>query len=283
METGESTHKLTIKTDLAMLFGTLQRSLQRARHMAAFGLIAADEITKQELQLPGAFFQMVPAANVALGFETARSEFKRWTLTGALRDSVESVHAFLDEARPVCFLYFVAGKPAVTGVDWDKGITKDTKRFHRLELPDKIKYLGKKYDPSLIPEFAEELITINLARNCLVHRNGIVSDDDSNCEEGLLMKWRRMEIVATGYGGERVVTAMADVEAGENVVLRHAKAQKLFRKGELLTFGADEFGELCLTLFFFGNQLVQNIERYGRSKGIHFDAPRRNVTGQSDT
>jgi hypothetical protein len=283
MESHEPTHKLTVKTNLAVLLGTLQRSLQRARDIAAFGLNAADNITEQGLQLPGAFFQVVPASNVALDFETAKSEFKRWTLTGAMRDSVEGVHAFLDEARPVCFLYSVASKPMINGGDWNKGIVEDTKKFHRLGLPDKIKYLGEKYDSSLVPEVAEELLSINLARNCLVHRHGVVSDYDSNSDEGLLVKWRRMEIVATGYRGERTITAMARVEAGESVMLRHAKAQKLFRKGEFLTFSVDEFGELCLTLFFFGNQLVQNIERYGRSKGVHFDAPRKNVTGQSDT
>jgi len=123
----------------------------------------------------------------------------------------------------------------------------------------------------------------NLARNCLVHRNGIVSHLDSNSDQGLVVKWRKLEIMATGPGGERVMTAMARVKAGESVFLRHAKDQKLFRKGEFVTFTVDEFGELCMTLFSFGQQLVQNKEQYGRSKGVRFDAPGSNAIGQSDT
>ncbi len=283
MDTQQPTHKLSAKVDLAALLGTLQRSLQRTLDIAAFGLIAAENATEQKLELPGAFFHMIPAQNVALDFETARNEFKRWALTGAMRDSVEAVHIFLDKARPICFLYSVADQPKIMGDDWNKGMVRDTKKFHRLGLPDKIKYLAEEYDSSLVSEVTEELLSINLARNCLAHRSGIVSDYDSNSEEGLMVRWRKMEIGATGSNGERIITAMARVEAGESVFLRYAKAQKLFKKGESVTFTVDEFGELCMTLFFFGSQLIHNMEQFGRSKGITFNISKENVTGQADS
>jgi len=283
MKTQKPTHEVSIKTDLAALLGTLQRSLQRNLDIAAFGLIAADNTTERKLELPGAFFHMAPAQNKSLDFETARNEFKQWVLTAAMRDSVEAVHIFLNAARPVCFIYSIANQKEIMGSDWNKGIVEDNKKFHRLGLPDKIKYIEEKYDPSLVPEIKEELLSINLARNCLVHRFGIVTEYDSNSAGGLLVQWSKMEIKVAGPSGERTVGAMARVEAGESVSLQYAKAKKLFKKGESVTFTVDEFSELCMTLLFFGMQFNHNLEQYGRSKGIHFNAPKDNVTRQADS
>jgi hypothetical protein len=267
-------HVLRAHLDLAALQGTLQTSLQYVRDVVSFGLIASEKVTQQGLELPGAFFQMMPASNAALDFETARIEYKKWVLMAGMRDCVEALNLFLDKARPVCFLQSIADRPMVPGWEWNKGMVEDSTSFHRKGLPDKIKYLQNKYGHALLPEVTGDVLSVNLARNCLVHRKGVVTEHDLNSDQGLLVRWRKMEIVVSGSSGERVISGEARVEAGETVSIRHAKSQKLFNKGELVSFTVDEFTELIWTLTLFGFQLAKSIEDHGRSHGVSFNSPK---------
>jgi hypothetical protein len=263
--------------NLAALQGTLQRSLQHVQDVVSFGLIASQNASEQTLQLPGAFFHMMPASNETLDFETARNEFNKWVLMAGMRDCVEGVNVFLDRCRRVCFLQSMADKPEIPAEEWNKGMVEESIRFHRKGLPDKIKHMQNKYGDSILPEVTKDVLSINLARNCLVHREGVVTQHDLNSEEGLLVKWRKMEVVVSGPSGERLIAGEARVEAGEQVSLRHAKAQRLFKKGEVVAFTVDEFAELSLTLTLFGFQIANNIEDYGRSHGVSFDSPKKTL------
>jgi len=266
-------YTLKAHINLAALQGTLQRSLQHVQDVVSFGLIASRNASEQTLQMPGAFFHMMPASNVALDFETARREFNKWVLMAGMRDYVEAVNVFLDRCRPVCFLQSMADKPGIPAEEWNKGMVDESRRFHRKGLPEKIKHMQNEYGDSILPEVTEDVLSINLARNCLVHREGVVTQHDLNSEEGLLVKWRKMEVVVSGPSGERLISSEARVEGGETVSLRHAKTQRLFRRGEVVAFTVDEFAELSLTFTLFGFQIAKNIEDYGRSHGVGFSTP----------
>lgn len=150
--------------------------------------------------------------------------------------------------------------------------SKIRKKFHGLGLPGKIDFLVTEYDPSLRPDLTDEVLSINKARNCMVHRNGIVSALDLNSDEGLLVRWIKMQIITKGPRGQRVVTGGDIIKAGESVSVQQEASQKLFLAGESISFTTDEFSELCFTTMLFGMQLVDNIDNYARAKGMRFDS-----------
>jgi hypothetical protein len=264
---------LSVRVELGGLIGGLQRSIQRCVGLVSFGLLAMENTTDGELELPGAYFQLAIAGDEHRRFAAVKEDFQTWILTGGLRDSVEAVSVSLEQARSVCAVWSFAPGADITGQEWNERMVTEARKFHRLGLPHKIGFLKDEYDPRLAPDLTEHLLSINRARNCLVHRRGIVSDLDVNSPDGLLVRWLKMELLIEGPSGQRSVIPPARAEAGETVSLRQAETTKLFRVGERVAFDAQEFSELCWTFFRFGQQLVSNLEAYGRARGVPFTEP----------
>lgn len=263
-------HSVQIHIDLAAMLGGLQRSLQRIIDLASFGLIAAERATNGDLSLPGAYFHVATAGNERRNFAAARTEFCTWVLCNGLRESVESISLMLEEARSVCAYWSFGSRAMVSGEEWNQRIVAEGKRFHRLGLPDKITFLKTVYDPSLTPEPMEQVTSLNTARNCLVHRRGVVSDRDRNNDDGLLVEWTKLELRAGEPGRERALIPPADVAKGETISIYQKRTSKLFRLGETVAFGAQEFSEICWTFFLLGQSLTAKVESFGRAKGIKF-------------
>lgn len=259
-------YDLSIHVDLRALLGGLQRSLQRTIDLVSLGLIAVDSAPAGALSLPQAFFQFTPAPNQKRTVETAKEEYKSWALCSGLRDCVEAISAFLEEVRTVCAVYSLKTMEEVRRADWNARMVNEPRKFHRFGLPNKLGHLAETY--SLDTDLSEELLSINRARNCLVHRGGVVSERDTNDGDSLVIKWRRLEIIVRGDAGERVAEPHALFEAGEEMFPREGTASRTFHKGDSITFTPQEFSELGYTFFVFGQRLVKKIEDYGRECGV---------------
>lgn len=267
-------HTFSVHVNLAALTSQLQRALQRSIDLTSFGLMAAARAPREDaLKLPGAWFQLATAGNEALDFESAGAEFQKWAVACGLRDSIEAMRVFLEEARNIVAVWSLTGRPTIMGEEWNAKMVREAREFHKMGLPGKIEFLKKNYDPVLLPDSADEVLSINDARNCLVHRRGIVADRDLNALDGLLVQWRKFELVVRGPGGERVIVPPATIQGGETLSGRQARASRLFRLGEGVSFSPQEFAELCWTLLWFGKALVQNVEAHGKAKGVKFTEP----------
>ena len=124
------------------------------------------------------------------------------------------------------------------------------------------------YMKQWIPDTADDLFTINQARNCLVHRNGVVSDQDCNAVDGLEVKWIKLEIFVARGDENRTLTIGSDVHSGEKIGVRFAKTTRLFHRGDRVTFTAQEFVEICLAILLFGKDLTQRLNAYGEARGV---------------
>ena len=263
----------SIRVNLAALLGSLKRSIQRSIDLVSLGLMSAEAAATEDMILPGAYLQLAIAGDKRRDLETIKNEFRAWVLEGGLRDCVEAIGSFLEEVRAVCAVWSVAGQSPITGEQWNERIVHESRRFHRLGLPDKIAFLKERYHPALLNDLEDEILTINAARNCLVHRRGIVSGRDANSQEGLQVRWLKMELLAKGPEGEQAIEPPMLVEGPATISVRQAKESKLFRPGDTITFTVQEFSELCWTFFRFGQLLVAQLEEYGRATGIQFGEP----------
>ncbi len=262
--------QLDIHLDLGAVQGTLQRALQRSVDLVSFGLHAAETAANGSLTLPGAYFQVAAASNEALNFDQAKQEFPPWLVGHGLRDSIEAVGLFLQEVRLVCAVWSLGNQ--TTGAAWMARMVEEAKKFHHRGLPDKLTFLEKEYGLTF-PPLKEQIFSINGARNCIVHRRGVVHDQDMNSPSGLRVRWRRYQIFVDGPSGRREIVPPAMVDGGETIRMIEGDVEKVFAKGSVVGFSAQEFSEICWTLLSFGMATVKNLEAHGRAIGMTFDQP----------
>jgi hypothetical protein len=259
-----------VEVNFAALGTKLARALDPVIERTAFGLCTAESGATQ-VRLPG-FFRVDLPESRKRDVTLIREDFRTWILTAGFRDAIECMHTFLDEARMVCAVVELGAHSAVfTVADWNRCVVGRSKCFHKMGLPDKLTYLKEKHQVGVCPELEENILSLNRARNCLVHRVGVVSAQyDTNDSGQLQVSWRRRHLLARGPEGEReLAESEAIVQAGESILLRSCAAKRAFEVGAKVLFNAREFSELCMTLFAFEQELATAIE--GRAKNLAFN------------
>lgn len=266
---------ITVEVNLNALLNALRLSLQKVILHVAAGLNTNSDIDPSDLLLPvnvkGSF------AKIDLSKEDFREQYTEWVLANGFRDAIESVGVLLESANRVLSVWALierqkAGEQ-VTG-DMLTSIFQDTgNKFHRLGLPDKIDFIAEKHDLEINADFVGELLTANVARNCLVHRGGIVSDRDLNDENSLKLRWRALKTFIHDEDGEREILPGMKVEKKGFLVVRTVECEKRFLRGERVVFTVEEVSEILWSLFLFGNDLVRAIKTQGIEKGFVREGP----------
>lgn len=141
------------------------------------------------------------------------------------------------------------------------------KAFHRLGLPDKLPLLTKQYGVVIDSTLSGHLLSINAARNCLVHRRGVVGDRDVNDSSRLTVGWRKLSLVLKDEDGEHPVVLNQRLEKESTLCLRSEDCSKSFEIGERIAFTIQEFADITWGLFSFGSALVGQINALGLAKG----------------
>jgi hypothetical protein len=209
---GRSTNPMSL--ELVLPGAAMQRGIQRAMDLVAFGLQAAEGSLPTELSIPNAFGQVISAPDRAKKPEEAREEFRSWVIANGLRECVEAVAPALEWARRFCFMWTRDGaavplpdgkfqlQARFTGEEWDKEIVVGGRKYDRLPFPEKIEHLKTAYGFNP-PELTPHVVSLNAVRNCLSHRAGVVGAADLKApgDPGLVMRWRRLRF-SIGEGAD---------------------------------------------------------------------------------
>jgi hypothetical protein len=207
-------------------------------------------------------------ADDAQPFSSALEDFKAWTLANALRDAIELYSAFLEQARDVVVTYGLHGRDKVTPSELEIIYGDDRVKFHKLGFPAKLKSLQEDY-PKLVPEFTyASLVGINRARNCLVHRRGVVTGLDLYGESSLVVEWMGIDILLVSDNGERPMMRGVITREGERVVPRRSKRTKTFSLRDRVHFDLKEFSEIAFTMTEFARETAQRLLEIGKEAGI---------------
>lgn len=265
-----SKHKINITINLDALRGELQRSLQKEIYLVSAGLQNIELIDPALLHLPTNGVTMIIDGSLSWGAEEVQKQYREWTLSNGFRDIVEGVSTFLESAHKVLSYWKIVGKQKsgseIKGSDYNDIILSGRKKFHRLGLPDKIKHLETEH--YIKPKFGEEVLSVNTARNCLVHRGGIVGNKDINNKNTLEVKWMRLAMILQNEDGENELILGQRVEKDGVIAIRNQEELRAFSVGEHVKFSVEEFYSAVWTLFLFGNDLVQEIRDFGLKNGF---------------
>ena len=175
-------------------------------------------------------FQLGTAVRMGLSDEEVASpavvarmrwEYRAWVIGHALADVLESIAGFLNE--------LVKARPQRLGYE-DR-----YEKFERLGLDRKLKAL-----PSLglDADYVIALESLTRARNCFIHRHGVVGQKDCNSNAELLLQWRGIKLFNVTPGGtvefDPSHRGPATQHQGQMVRLEIAGIERRFKKGSPL-------------------------------------------------
>jgi hypothetical protein len=299
-----------LRVNLAGLSGDLHRHLQELMNFVALGLKAADGAGEEVRTLPDVEIpQVLSKAAELWDSDTLRSKFRRWILAAGVRDAVESFSMVLEDARQILAAWSLSLAGERVPVElWNTRFVEENHKFHRRGLPDKLDFLRREYSISLSKPKEEYLLSINRARNCLVHRGGIVAFPDLVANQGeiseairtrraasptepwtreqvkaallgagiepyLQVKWLRLKLFLQ-QGDDRTYIDLRQgpfKSTGGFLGMEVQLVERQFEVGEPLVVDSNEFSEIAWTLSNCARNLTEAIERRGRDLGVPFD------------
>lgn len=316
-EQGEYHLEARLRVNLAGLSGGLHRKLQGLMNFVALGLKALERTTDEALTLPDVELpHQLSSAPELWDSERLRKEFGRWILAAGVRDAVEAFSSVLESTREILAAWSISLEGERISADlWNTRLVDEGQSFHSKGLPHKLDFLRKKYAVALPPTKEEYLLSINRARNCLVHRNGIVALQDINAgpseireairshrtasptepwtneqirtalqnagiEPFLEVKWLRLKLFVERDGKRSYLDMRAaphDVGGGV-LGLEVQLAERKFGLSEAVVFDANEFSEIAWTLSKCAHNLTEAVERRGRELGVPFEGEEQGNT-----
>jgi hypothetical protein len=254
----------------------LQRALQRSIYLVSGALNSGAYIEDAHLKLPDIGIEATFDSSLKWSTEEVRHHLKEWTLQNGFRDIVESLGAFLEEIHRICSVWALVkkqeGGQTLSGKDLQNLNEVEPKKFHKLGLPDKLDHLRDSHGISIDTEMTRNVLSVNHARNCLVHRNGVVTTLDA-VDGKLVVWWRRMKFVVADEDGERELVMGVVNEKAATVGVRFVDDEKSFSTGESLGFSSQEFQNIAWSVFLFANDLTISLNQWGLSNGLVHPPP----------
>lgn len=244
--------------------------------MVAIGLNGIDQITEHALEVPGVFFRNNFNASRPWTVDQSATAWEFWVLRNGFRDVAEAISGVLEGSHGVLSYWALMKRQAeagsLEGSDWNEIVVGRQRRFHRKTLPQRLEFLEKHYGFVFPLEHVERLKSLNAARNCLVHRYGVVTEEDVlPGDDCLTLKWITFVTYVETDGVLTEMVLPMTVEGGSSIKVKLVERSKAFRVGEHVVVNAKEFNELCMSFFQFSVTCSQLLSEHGKSMGIVFN------------
>ena len=220
-----------------------------------FGLKSIDTVTSspEGLYDENSIFETMIGAPI--DFDTQKQNYKDWLIRKGFEELIEGTKRSLSEAY-----FFIEGVEYVKKQldeivlsDLQEKMNSIRKKNFKKDLPKLLEKINKYSTSPLCWE--NQILTINKARNCIVHRKGIVTKHDINDKEddNLIIKWAKFEIFYE-YKNKEIAKRPIQVK------LKNEIKEKSFKLGEKLKFDFKEFNEIVMTCFYFVLDLEEKIQ-----------------------
>lgn len=242
--------------------------VRRTAVFMGLGLNAAYDknFNKYELTKIANFQFLPPNANEET-LAHYKKNFAFWIITSGLRDLIENFSIFLEEIYNACLLFSSKGK--VYPVQHAQSI----KDFHHKGLKDKIDILKSEFQIEI--DMTESLLSINQCRNCLSHRNGIVSTKDYTTDNSLEISWLGLSTFIEEPSGKKTDISQGIKETlylpkGGNVNIMPTKKTKTFQKGQHIILSPHDLAEICFFIQQTIDKFVISSSLYAKKLNIPF-------------
>ncbi len=192
-----------------------------------------------------------------------RSLHESWILARAFQELLRAVRHSLEEAY--VFVALLSGthrtKSSTTLLDF---LSPFKKRASALKFPELLEAVNAKLDPKI--EFATAYVSLQIARNCLEHRAGIISRIETHEGDRFVLRVPRMKTFYVRNGEEIElepghIVEPENNEASATILMKIEVRERSFGLGDRLTFTPTEFNEIAFACYFLGQQLASRLPR----------------------
>lgn len=132
-----------------------------------------------------------------------------------IEESVGLLHHYMVRLNSSIYVVKNKDKDEQTLVE---NLEKEKSRFDK-DFPTKRKKLSAYYSDLIAIE--DEVISLNAARNCLVHRRGVVSKKDTNDNNSLIVKWRTIRMFEKNNPSAEFVNVEKKYSIGSTIVFNY--------------------------------------------------------------
>lgn len=257
---------IDISFHIENLTNSLRSSIQRLMNLVSIGLsnfkVPQDEITK----LPDSSMGFKYSTSEQWDQDKAKEQWVNWILLNGFRDITESLNYFLEEIQFVlsyCNLLKIhGGKGNISGKEYNILINDRKKEFHKFGFTNKLDYLKDEYGFKINQQINIFINSIIKARNCIVHRNGVVNKIDCNKNSILEIQYFELKLILKSNGNEKEVIPPFDADKNDELIVRQEISIKKFKIGKRILLNSKEFSYICWTTYIFGEESKKLLKIY---------------------
>lgn len=192
-----------------------------------------------------------------------KKEFKDWIISNGFQEFLCSFEVFLDNIHFV-YLNVLTSKKMTT----QQEAAEQHKSFKMKVVIKKLTTLQNKL--SFHSKFFDHIKTINIVRNCLVHRRGIVEKKDLNDDSFLRLSWTGMEAYIQKSDNSKIFlfppnkcsSEEKKAEKGEQIKIHFIENVKRFSLRESIKLNEIEISEILMMMSDATNEIIKQVIKY---------------------
>lgn len=222
--------------------------------------------------VPGVSGPSIPIQLHPRPLDVVRPEAALWLVGCTLRDWLEELFLYLVEVRRsyALVLAFRGFDVPLRSEEFNE-MQRETARFDGLGFPGKVEALREDFG-AILGDGLPYVETLVKARNCLVHRLGIIAQRDCNDGGSLVVHWRTFEIFVQNPGEPEAPAGEGTIiQPGGGIIERHREVERRFALGQRLVLNTTDLCGIWWTLNSFCVGTSQRLFEVARTKGLCAD------------
>jgi hypothetical protein len=202
-------------------------------------------------------FQLYPPFFGQMNLESSKPFFKNWVVKKGLEDLIKGVSIMMLGLCDICDKYEQITKMTTLDENTVKEVFNAPirRKIVKLGLPDLIKKVSNYLDGE--EKYKDQILSINNARNCLIHRNGFVTKFDDEAE--LEVRWVKREISHNNGKGILTLDKPTIINLNGSINMKEILQTKTFELGSKVEFTFEELQEIIWTFFRFSEYWCTNL------------------------
>ncbi|MCS3762094.1 hypothetical protein [Bradyrhizobium centrosematis] len=206
---------------------------------------------------PGDAFFRFEIKGPELSAEERRGAHERWVLIKAFQDLMRGVRGSLEEAYFFIALLKEGKIRAPTSATLGEILAPYRAKAEAMNFPNLMEQVNRGLKKPV--PFAEAYGSLQSARNCLEHRDGVVGRRDVDATGVLKISVPRAKIFVEQNGAEIEVYENFYAEKDTVIQMRMETRDLVFRLGEPLKISARDFDDIAFACANFGTMLAQQL------------------------
>lgn len=224
-----------------------------------FNALAGADLSKPQEVEPGTgpLFRL-QFNGAELNAEERRQRHESWILSKAFQDLMRGVRASLEEAYFFIRLMDLGSFRAEISSTLDEILRPFREEAANMKFPPLLDAVNARLDKPLV--FGQAYQSLQDARNCLEHRNGIVGQRDAKSDGKLILQFPRM-LLFVERDGQRIEILRGHISKGEMLKLKMQLRKREYEIGQRLEISAGDFEEIAFACWHFAGELVRNLPK----------------------